>query len=484
MSKESMKTLRSMKNKRKQISIIVGLWLAVILVITMFARSNLQNLTSVDELGNGLEELRSALYFDTQYRIAHAEDIALKIQLVYSLRIQLETNYQQGFFQPDIEHLLFTTDRFIELVKQFNGTEVELMALVDQLKSTRESYSQRPEIQDLYYQLSSRVFEAMFSSSSASPEIYRSLDSIFAHSQTMDSLDGEKLQKALAQTSSVLGSYAKGSYLVERLVNHPVNILQLQLKMQFNELERYYFFIAIFVSAIALFFLSLITIKKESVEVSETFYEEPRLATDSPVSGQVRVQVESELVTNPSQLNKVKTPNAPIVNEESVSKESVSKRSVDKQTASPTAASSSSLPASEARTMDIPEVEPYELEKLNNQNVDVVASSEVSIDYMLNTLNGDKESVLMLLGVFIEDHENDAKMLPELLESDIEHAMRKVHSLKGVSANLGAAPLKDISMSIEEDLKNEIKVTDQKLERLVIELLSTIESAKRYIESQ
>ncbi|WP_295901359.1 Hpt domain-containing protein [uncultured Vibrio sp.] len=465
-----------MKTRQKQVTIIVGIWLAVIIFIAMLTRANLGNLSNVEELGNSLEELKSTLYFDTQYRVNHVDSVSLKIQLIYSLRLQLETSYETGYFQPDISQLIFTTDRFIELVKQFNNTEVEVTELVERLNSIRESYEGRPEIQGLYYQLSARVFEAMFSDSTSSPEIYRSLDYLFVQSQSMPSEDGEKLQQALAQTSSVLGAYAKGNYLVEKLLNHPLNILQSDLKSQYDALIQRYYIIAIIVSAFAMFCLSLIIIRKPSF----------------PFESEASEPSQSNSTTTPLKDTQIKEsegrPLEPVMESPAVTDVLVPVSATPEPT--PQSFDVPAMPQSES-AYQIKSNEPLS-SKVGETGIpdssDTVSveesSSEVNIDYMLQSLNDDNESVVLLLDVFIQDHETDAQQLPELLKTDAEHAMRKAHSLKGVAANLGAEPLKEIATQVELDIKNDVQVSEQKLQELVVCLSSTIESAKRYIASQ
>ncbi|MGF1720234.1 Hpt domain-containing protein [Vibrio kyushuensis] len=489
MSKESMNTMpsvkavQSMKTKQKQLSAIVGIWLTVILSIVMLTRTNLENLSSVEELGNSLEELRSTLYLDTQYRMKHADDISLKIQLIYSLRLQLESSYEGSYFQPDINQLIFTTDRFIELVKQFNDSEVEVIELVDRLKTIRDSYQQQPEIQALYYQLSTRVFEAMFSHSSASPEIYRSLDYLFVQSQLMSPEDGEKLQLALAQTSSVLGGYAKGSYLVEKLINHPVNMLQSEIRDQYDELAQRYFMIVTLTSALAMFLLSMILMKKTNIAWVDEGLTTNTIETNVPSGAVVDTNEtanrnDSGAAGSTARANSTSMPLTTDIQTEKIVYEDGSAQAP--MNSSNSIASSDTVPIDKLDKRDSKE---YELNEIAVDDAQTMSSPEVNIDYMLQCLNDDKESVLLLLDVFIQDHEDDAKELPSLLKSDMEHAMRKAHSLKGVAANLGAELLKEVATLIESDIKDEIEVSEQKLEQLVTALSSTIESAKVYIEN-
>ncbi|OEF04488.1 Hpt domain-containing protein [Vibrio genomosp. F10] len=453
----------AMKTKKKQLLAIVCLWFLVIITTMSLVRANSDNQASITELGNSLEALRNTLHFDAQYRMAHVDDTSLKVQLLYSLILQLETNDKNRFFQLDTSQLVFTTKRFIELTRQFNNIDEQVIELVEQLKKIRESYQDNSSMQTVYFQLSSHVFEAMFSSASTSPEIYRSLDYLFVQSQTMSPDEGEKLQQALAQTSSVLSVYAKGSYLVEKLVNHPVNLVQSELKRQYDEQMNGYFMISIATSALAIFSLFFLSMKqpnpllnpavKEKAKTEDLATEELEQVAASVVTKQKTVATQhnekGDVMSKPLQSDHVDS------NSSSVQQESTSHH----QDSSTKHQPNQSIDSNEKST----------------------ASEKVSIDHMLHSLNGDNESVLLLLDVFIQDHETNAEEIRETQNTDIEHAMRIAHSLKGVAGNLGALELKEIATEVESDLKHGTHVSDEKLERLATVLSSVVGSARDYL---
>ena len=57
----------------------------------------------------------------------------------------------------------------------------------------------------------------------------------------------------------------------------------------------------------------------------------------------------------------------------------------------------------------------------------------IDIEEMLETLDGDAESVGLLLGVFVQDHADDYAKFKSLMTKDETSAARIVHSLKGVA---------------------------------------------------
>ena len=103
---------------------------------------------------------------------------------------------------------------------------------------------------------------------------------------------------------------------------------------------------------------------------------------------------------------------------------------------------------------------------------------------MMDALNDDTESVILLLNVFIQDHHNDAQQLAELMGKDAEKVLMKAHSLKGVAASLGAEALQESAGEVEKALKHNETVSNDMLERLSVDLDTAIDEANRYILEQ
>ena len=75
---------------------------------------------------------------------------------------------------------------------------------------------------------------------------------------------------------------------------------------------------------------------------------------------------------------------------------------------------------------------------------------EIDLKAMLESLGDDRESVCMLLQVFVDDHTGDTEKIAELLHDSPEEALRKAHSLKGVGGNLGAKKLREAAGNVEQ----------------------------------
>ncbi|MDE1240929.1 Hpt domain-containing protein [Vibrio aestuarianus] len=398
---------------RYYLLILLG-WVISIGMVYWQNHSSYQTMSAVEELGNSVDELRSSLYFKEPYRSARANDLALNIQLLYSLRLQLEVEHRVHLFQPDIQQLLHVTDRYIQLTRSYLSIELKIQELVEQLKLLRDKPTTPPEVQQKYTTLGAYVFEAMFSDMEQNPQIYRTLDRLYVEAQQLPPAQKQELEQSLAQASELLNQYAQGAYLVQNLLRHSIYQQITHVEDQYHYLLKSYGYVITAISAIAMLLMGwLLSIPK-------------------------RVTVEVE----PVEADK----------EEAVLKEPEARR----------------IEANDAIDMASP--------------VPKYVDSKINIEQMLDALNGDNDSVKMLLGVFIQDHSQDAEQLEMLIHSDRKRAQRRVHSLKSVAANLGAEGLKQISYEIEQVLDKGSMPSEKQLHLLAKYLSSTIESAQLHLD--
>lgn len=110
--------------------------------------------------------------------------------------------------------------------------------------------------------------------------------------------------------------------------------------------------------------------------------------------------------------------------------------------------------------------------------------SSIQFENMLNTLDGDQESMLLLLGVFVSEHRNDAEKLRDLVDSDIEKATRVAHTLKGVSGSIFAEELRQSAIVAEQQLKDTQSLEPDAISELERCLRMAILSAEDYISAQ
>ncbi|MEX0333597.1 Hpt domain-containing protein [Vibrio tubiashii] len=418
--------------------VLLAIWVVSIAVIANSYRSIEATKEQVYELGTSIQELRDAFSFDSPYRENMADSQSLNLQLIYALRLQLDAHYQSSWLLPDINRLLFTTDRFIEQSQVYLDNNLDLLSLVDQIGTMRERY-QGQSTEVTYFRLSANVLEAVFGDSASSPQVYRDLDNIYSQSNQLSAKERQDLQQVLAQVSSVLGGYAQGRYIVEKLQTHDVLNQISVLRGEFDQLLIRHVILGVLLTLVILGgYLSLLrasetrptripTLQDEKETKPSTPEPEERAASPSPVANSV-----------------VAEPQAPI----------------EPVIESPIAKAEPIPPISEAN------------------------ESEIDFDKMLESLNNDMESVCMLLEVFIEDHTGDADKIVQLVNESPEEAQRKAHSLKGVGGNLGATKLREAAGKVEVALKDTNNVEASTVEELKVRLDRAIEEARVFLKER
>lgn len=218
----------------KAMTIIGVIWLLCVSVIFVQYRQTAKMSDDVVELGNHIMSFHNSLHFRSPYRVIHTNDMSLNIQLIYSLRVQLEADYEHSVFQPDVTHLIYVIDKFIEKSQLFLSSDLDVLNMAEQLKLFRSEYEDQPDIRRYYVDLGAYLFEALFTEGEQSPEIYRSLDKIMIASQTMSPDDRQHLQLTLAKVSKLLSEYAESGNLVNRLLQH-------EIYQELHTLENEYF---------------------------------------------------------------------------------------------------------------------------------------------------------------------------------------------------------------------------------------------------
>ena len=121
--------------------------------------------------------------------------------------------------------------------------------------------------------------------------------------------------------------------------------------------------------------------------------------------------------------------------------------------------------------------------KRNQQDKTVAncVDDEINFDDMVTSLNGDIESVCMLLQVFVSDHAQDIQALRTLLTESPADAQRKAHSLKGIGGNLGVAQLRDAAAELETAIAKESDTVPLLLVELEKHLDATIKAAQTFL---
>lgn len=435
---------------RRAVWLLFAVWCAFAVGIWLQAQQTIRTISTIDELSSKVDEVRNIFHFELPYRAQHVDQVSLKLQLVYAVRLQLESEHSAEWGSPDLTQLLYSTDRFLEGARTFIGSDSELVALADQLHNSRESASNSKQLRTMYYRLGALVLEAMFSDAATSADTYQELDSLFTESQNLEPKEQASFQRRLAQTSSVLAAHAQGSHLSNQLLNPE---FPNQLASVISTLEQKLTFYITFLALVSGSLLALISwaLFSKTVLVTEE--------SSTPNKNEETPTVPSTPVLEKAHL--AETKHEMVEKAESVVQTDPTRPKEDDATP-PT-----QNMATESEESGIKE--PY-----------------IDIEKMLDSLSGDEESVRMLLEVFIQDHAEDSEKLKGLIAEgkDKEHAQRVAHSLKGVSGSIGAMPLHYISGDIESLIKQGEQVSDDKLDQLEETLQKTTLFAERVLNSE
>ncbi|WP_164675340.1 Hpt domain-containing protein [Vibrio rhodolitus] len=395
---------------------LVLLWFVAIAVVIFNYQATDKRVQNIELMGDYIHEFRNSLYFDKPYRSQMTSQQVQLLSNITELCEELKPKLAMAWFQPDVQQLLFTTKRFVELSHAYIDTELALKDLITDIQQKRELTQSQAEVEALYYQLSANVFEALFSSQTSSSLAYRDLDALYSQSQSLSPQQRVYLQAALADTSTVMSRFAQGGYLVERLITHSVHSEVRQVEIQFHHaLERAMVIgivlSGVLITAIMAMFHSMVVNRVEGSDESSVDHlnQEIEYESDEPI-------------------------------EEVVSQPTSSEAEQEKQQA------------------------------------------QIDFSVMLDTLDGDTESVCMLLEVFIEDHKDDVEQISQQLSQAPDEAMRKAHSLKGVGGNLGAYQLRDIAAQIEEAIGQNITLVEPLLPVLESRLKQAMQEAQAFIE--
>ncbi|MGF1870138.1 Hpt domain-containing protein [Photobacterium indicum] len=119
------------------------------------------------------------------------------------------------------------------------------------------------------------------------------------------------------------------------------------------------------------------------------------------------------------------------------------------------------------------------------QSVSRLYSSEdtiLDINSILESMDGDKESVVMLLEIFRDEYSAYGLRLRELIEgSQIEEALRLVHNLKEVAGSLGAPRLKVESERLEKSYQQQEPVTINDADKLAEIIYLVVNAINEYL---
>ncbi|MFA0112117.1 Hpt domain-containing protein [Vibrio sp. 10N.261.46.E11] len=440
---------------------LLALWLLPSLALLNLSRSYSHSLAQIEELGIRVNELRQSLYFSEPLRVSRINDLALDAQLVYSIRLQIESDFQHALFRPDVNQLLYVADQFLEKFDEFIPIESQVQDIVDNIKVLRTDTELSPKLKPLLNEFGVVVFEAMYSDNQSSSATYRAFDSILEKSYSLKSEEQDALQQLLADASALLSDYAQLNYLVDKIKKNSVNEQIIKLEAEFHDRQYNLLLFMLGLSLVAMIALVLWSVRsqKSMKEVDQALRPEPVVD-----SRQEEAQPQQSACTTSPQA----------ISQEPISQEPILQEPIPQV---PVQQNSIQQPPTQRTPEQVQEPE---------KHIACVTDSKPAIDIeeMLETLDGDTESVELLLGVFVEDHADDYTRFKSLLTKDETSAARIVHSLKGVAGSIKASRLAIIAATIEMTMKQSRAISEHDLAELEMAIKASVDSAHDYLNTQ
>ncbi|CAH6910462.1 Phosphorelay protein LuxU [Vibrio chagasii] len=442
--------------------VILVLWLLPSLALLNLSRSYTNSLAQIEELGIRVNELRQSLYFSEPLRVSRINELALDAQLVYSIRLQIESDFQNAFFRPDVNQLLYVADQFLDKFDEFIPIESQVQEIVDNIKLLRADKQLSPKLKPLLNEFGVVVFEAMYSDSQSSSATYRAFDSILERSYKLKTEEQDAIQQLLADASALLVDYAQLNFLLDKIKQNSVNKQIIKLEAEYHERQFNLLLVMLGLSLVAMGALVVwsINVRKSAQQPKAELSADPEPSMEKVVQFSDKEELFPETSVEPP----------PSVTEKL---ESDSDAASNQQT-------------QPLQTMDTASQPDLQEAALTERHAASVTDSKPAIDIedMLETLDGDAESVELLLGVFVQDHANDFEKFKALLTKDETSAARIVHSLKGVAGSIKASRLAIIAASIEMTMKQSRAISEHDLTELEQAIRASVDSAVEYLDNQ
>ncbi|PTO86671.1 hypothetical protein CWN98_12865 [Vibrio splendidus] len=436
--------------------VLLALWLLPSLALLNLSRSYTNSLAQIEELGIRVNELRQSLYFSEPLRVSRINELALDAQLVYSIRLQIESDFQHALFRPDVNQLLYVADQFLEKFDEFIPIESQVQDIVDNIKILRADKELSPKLKPLLNEFGVVVFEAMYSDNQSSSATYRAFDSILEKSYSLKTEEQDALQQLLADASALLSDYAQLNYLVDKIKKNSVNEQIIKLEAEFHDRQFNLLLVMLGLSLVTMITLVLWGVRSRKLIQQADNELSPEPVTDSSKENA------SSAVKQPT-------------NDSSVLEITPTSKHSDLQPQEGVNVTSQKI--AQQNTEEAPVAE---------KHIASVTDSKPAIDIedMLETLDGDAESVELLLGVFVQDHADDYTKFKSLLTKDETSAARIVHSLKGVAGSIKASRLAIIAATIEMTMKQSRAISEHDLEELEAAIKASIDAAFEYLDKQ
>ncbi|MDN3680511.1 Hpt domain-containing protein [Vibrio tapetis subsp. quintayensis] len=439
--------------------LLVGflLWgLSASLVLFQHQSARLQS-ASLAMLADEFDHFKRTLIASQNSRMEHLAELERGVVRVSSALHQVKDNSKTGFISNDLTQLIYLTDRFKNKASDYIGLQLNRRELSVQIE--HETHHEALSVAlPLYHELGSFLFSAFYANEHSDDVDYLVLESLLVRSHSLASPNKQKLQSLLSQTSTVLSEQAQIKLLSTSLLDSSIKSEISRINSGYVKQENallYFSMLSGFAALLIVLASTLVGRSSSEAQNNDGITTMPKdnshslsksvLVSNSKVDevfdGETRQRTEHITNTNQQAPIKSHVESSPITN-----------------------------PAIEAvKTEDIP--------------VPGATNHKIDISYMLDTFEQDTESVIMVLEVFLADHQNDGEKISQHFEQDRALALRTAHSLKGVAGNLGAVDLKNTAIRLEKTLEECSVLPVDLVTELNNDLACVVEDVLDYLET-
>lgn len=416
-------------------------------------------------------------------------------------------------FKPRTEQFIFTSKLFSEQLDQLLASRTSINQLAQVINTSLANQNKSDAAKAIYLRLYSYLFSSLGGSSSlpqateTEQGYYYIMDDLLGLASQLPKEEQQNVEKLLHTLAPLLARYSQFQMAINDLLDHPTNNEAEQFLTLLEHFSaQYYKYMISIILGISLLIGGMLIARirtlhqlvQEGAEAAQDADEHKadvnRVVTSSAKDREPKEEVlpwpemvasipENQTGLNSNDVNGLKSSEEPQKNEPTSSLSFDFDNNVNNVHQDPINSEPYDPEPLVSVELDTSVIEKEKVEDSVSQ-VDS-KDSYFCLDYMMECMGGDLESVIMLLEIFIQDHSSDDKKLAEAIQNnESEIATRIAHSLKGVAGSIGAEGLKKQSELAEKALKSGDVPEQTVLDELAHQLAETSAGVMTFLEAQ
>lgn len=407
-------------SRPKVLSFFACLWLVTNLCISVFFMSDMHVQDKISTLNYQVIVAKELIVVERDSVKRQNNQLTMLLSQIQN-NIQKLPSEESWYYPGDTRYFQNLLSEYIENLETGNEVAIEINSLLVEINKILATDTRSEDVNRLINDVKATVFYALFSDHQQNPTLYRNFDRIYLASEKLNDSDKVVVQKALLLANQLLEKDASLSNAISHLSS-------LKLENEFAYIHE------AFHSRIRLY---LITYGVTSFLVLCLF-----------VVGSIGREGEGREGSEGNKRNKEEGSEG-------------NKGNI----------------GSTGANYDNNE------QKQDVQCDDLTADQQgIDIGVLQHSMNGDIEAMKLLLGIFIQEHQNDNNLIRNFIQNrNFSMAQNAAHSLKGVAASIGAQFLREIALELEKELRIGQEPTEQELRELDAQLALAIISANEHL---